>query len=91
MKHIVTPFEGKHEPVALVDLIFGNFFLETDLGCYIAQPSPVPPETQLDLLPSPTSTNDLCTVGSNSSINISVGPSSCTYDVWISYFDNSKT
>jgi len=45
MKYIITPFEGKNGHVSFADLIFGNCFLETGLGCYLAHPSPVPPYT----------------------------------------------
>lgn len=81
MKHSITPFEGKNELVALADLIFGNFFLKTNLGFYLAQPSLVIPGTQLELLPSPTGANELFIVDS-SGVGTSVGRSSCTYDVW---------
>lgn len=81
MKHTFTPFEGKNERVSFMDLIFGNCFLENDFGCYLAQPSPVLANTQLELLPSPTGENDVCKI-SGSSISMSVVHSHSTYDVW---------
>lgn len=91
MKHMITPFKGKNEAVGFVDLIFGIYFLEIDLGCYLAQPCPVPPEMQLDLIPSPTGGNDIFTV-SSSSINSSTNAvhCPCTYNIWTIYFDDSK-
>lgn len=88
MKHIVTPFKGKNEPVAFADLIFGNCFLETKPGWYHVLPSLVPPNTQLELLPSPTGANDLCILDSSSS---NVGCRYYTYDVCTLFFDGSKT
>ena len=61
------------------------------MGCYLAQPSPVPPDTQSELPPSPTSENDICIVSSNSNNSISVVCSPCRYDMWTLYFDGSKT
>ena len=87
MKHNFTPFEGKDEAVAFADLIFANFFLETDLGCHISQLSLVPPDTQLEHRLSPTGANNLFIVYSSTS----VGCSSCTYDVCTLFFDDSKT
>jgi len=72
------------------NLVFGNCFLETDLGCYLAQPSRVPPNTQLELLPSPTGKNHICIVSSSSNSSTSVTHSPCVYDVWALYFDGSK-
>ena len=88
MKHTITPFEGKNKVIAFANLIFGNFFLETDPGCYLAQPSLVQLDTQLELLPSPISGNDLCTIDISSA---SVGYSSGISNFWILYFDGSKT
>lgn len=45
MKHTVTPFEGHNKPLDFTDMIFRNFFLETNLGCYEAQLSPIPLDT----------------------------------------------
>lgn len=89
MKHNVTPLNRQNEPMAFAELIFGNCFLETQLGCYLAQPSLVQPDTQLDLLPSPTGENDHCRVSSNNN-STSVVPSPCTYDMCTLYFDGSK-
>jgi len=88
MKHTVTPFEGKNGLVAFTDLIFGSCFLETNIGCYLAKPSLVLPDTQLEVLPSPIGTSDLCTVDSSST---SVGHSSCIYYVLTLYFESPKT
>jgi hypothetical protein len=34
MKHTVTELEGKNDPVSFSHTILGNYFLETDHGCY---------------------------------------------------------
>jgi hypothetical protein len=44
MKHMVTELEGKNKPINFAHTLLGNYFLETDHGCYEAQPS----ETQID-------------------------------------------
>jgi len=50
MKHNFTPLNGENEPLAFANLMFGNYLLETTLGCYPAQPTPTPQDTQLALL-----------------------------------------
>lgn len=87
MKHAITPYEGHNKPIVFADLNFGNLFLENDLGCYLAQPSLVPLETQLELLPSPIVGNDLCTINISST---SVGHISSISDSWVLYFDSSN-
>lgn len=71
--------------MAFAELIFDNFFLEMQMGCYLAQPSPVPPDTHLELLHCPTSENDVCTISTG------VACSPYTYYMWTLYFDGSKT
>lgn len=63
--------------------------METQLGCYLAEPSPVPPNTHLDLIPCPTGDNEICTISSSSSTSAVISP--CTYDMWTMYFDGSET
>jgi len=88
MKHTMTQLEGKNEPMGFMDVIFGNYFLEVDHGCYLAEPSPIPPYTELELLPwNPIGGNDLCIVNVDSS---SIGHSSRFFNNWILYFDASK-
>jgi len=95
MKHNVTPLNGQNELLALAKLMFGNYFLETQLGCYLAQSSPTPPDTQLGLLPCRTGENETCTGLCNSSSSsvssTSAASGPCTNDLWILYFDGSKT
>lgn len=66
MKHKVTPLNGENESLAFTKLMFDNFFLETQVGFYLAEPSPIPPDTHLGLLPCPTGENETCTVSSSS-------------------------
>lgn len=94
MKRMMTPLDGHNENLDFTELVFGNYFLETQLGCYLSEPSPVPPNTQLDLLQCPTSLNELCTFSSNSSSSnnsTSAVKSPFIYDMWIMYFEGSKT
>lgn len=79
MKHTITPLDRHNELMAFAKLLFGNYFLETQLGCYLAQPSLVP-----------TGDNELCTI-SISCRSTSVVPSPYTYDIWTLNFDGSKT
>lgn len=95
MKHNVTPINGENEPLTFVELMFDNWLLETQLGCYLVQPTPTPPETQLGLLPFPTDGNETCTthcnISSSSSSNTSASNGLCTDELWTMYFDGSKT
>jgi hypothetical protein len=34
MKHTVTELEGKNEPISFSHSVLGNYFFETDYGCY---------------------------------------------------------
>lgn len=45
MKHTITPLNEHHELMDFAELLFDNYFLENQLGCYLTQPSPVPPDT----------------------------------------------
>ena len=45
MEYIMTPLDGHNEPISFSDLIFGNYFLETDNECYQEQSSPIPSDT----------------------------------------------
>jgi hypothetical protein len=51
MKHTVTELEGKNKPIIFAHTVLGNYFLETDHGCYEAQPSETQTDTQSELLP----------------------------------------
>jgi len=94
MKHNVTPLNGENELLAFTELMFWNFFLETQLGCYLAQPSLIPLDTQLSLLPCLTGENEMCIVHCNSSSSsdnsTSVASGPCIDDMWTMYFDSSK-
>lgn len=90
MKHTITPLNGQNETMDFGELIFDNYFLETQLGCYLVQPSPIPPDTQLEFVPNPNSENDICKVSiSNKKTNVI--PSPYTYDMWTLYINGSKT
>lgn len=90
MKYIVTPLEGSNEPVSFADLIFGNCFLETYHGCYKAQLSPIPSDTQLELLPrTPTGANEYCNIDVHNS-NYSIGTNLVANNIWIMYFTGYK-
>lgn len=87
-KHNMTQLEGKTELVGFAYAIFGNFFLKVDHKCFLVQPSPIPPNTQLELLPrNATGENDLCTIDVDTG---SIGCSPSISDTWILYFDGSK-
>jgi hypothetical protein len=49
MKHTVTELEGKNEPISFAHSVLGNYFFETDYGCYEAQTSEIPSELQSGL------------------------------------------
>lgn len=66
MKHNVTALNEENEPLDFIELMFDNCFMETQLGCYLAEPSPAPLDTQLGLLPCPTGENETCIVVCNS-------------------------
>jgi hypothetical protein len=51
MKHTVKELEGKNDPISFVHSILGNYFFETDYGCYEARTSEIPSELQLGLWP----------------------------------------
>jgi len=79
-------------------MIFGSFFLEIDLGCYQAQPSPILPKRQLELLLcSPPGENETCNIvvhnSSNTSNNSnkSIGNALIAHNIWTLHFDGSKT
>lgn len=58
-----------------------NFFLEIEHRCYEAQPSAIPPDTQLELLPCiPTSANESCNINVHS--NNSIGVNVVANDIW---------
>lgn len=95
MKHNVTPINGENEPLALTELMFGNYLLETMFGCYLAWPAPIPSDTQLGLLPCPNDGNETCTThctnNSNGSSSTSTSSGSHINELWTLYFDKSKT
>lgn len=95
MKHNNTPLDDQNELLAFAKRLFNNFFLEMQLRCYIAQPSPTPLDTQLGILPFPTSQNETCTIHCNSSgssvRSAIVASSPSRYDLWTLYFKRSKT
>jgi hypothetical protein len=51
MKHTVTKLEGKNEPISFSHSVLGNYFFETDYGCYEAQTSEIPSKLQSGLCP----------------------------------------
>jgi len=40
MRHNVTPINGENELLAFTELMFGNYLMETTLGCHPARPTP---------------------------------------------------
>jgi len=94
MKPTMTKLKGHNEPLVFFDLIFGNFFLETDAWCYHEQPSPIPPNTQLELLQfSLLGASETCNISvhnSSNSSNSSIRSSLVAYNAWTLYFDSSK-
>ena len=92
MKHTVTPLEGYNDPISFVDLIFKNCFLETDYWSQQDEPSLVPLDTQLELLPcSPVGENESYNIDVHSDSNSSIGSSLVANNIWTLYYDGSKT
>jgi hypothetical protein len=50
MKHIVIGLKGKSEPVKFAHSVLGNYFSETDHGCYEAKPYEMKINTQFELM-----------------------------------------
>jgi len=100
MKNNVTPLNGKNEPLAFAELMFGNCLLEKTLECYPARPALTSSKKQLGLLPHPTNDNETCTIcffdsssSSNNSYNnnTSMQNDPCTDKLWAMSLDNSGT
>jgi hypothetical protein len=51
MKYMLTELEGKNKSINFAQSILRNYFLETDHGCYEAQPSKIQIDIQYELLP----------------------------------------
>jgi hypothetical protein len=51
MKHMIMELDDNNEPINFSHSIFGNYFLETDHGCYEAQTSKIQSNLQFELLP----------------------------------------
>lgn len=49
MKHTVTDLKGSNEPISFAQQELGVCFLEAMMGFYESKPSPIPPNTQLEL------------------------------------------
>lgn len=77
--------------MGLLHLIFGKKLLETNHRCYQAQPSPVPPDTQLEILPSsPIGENESSNIYVHSNSSNSIGSIIVANNIWTLYFDASK-
>jgi len=81
--------EGHNEPIIFAYVIFGNYFLEVDHKSYQAQPSPVPSDTQLELLLYiPTNANEIYNIYVHTT---GVGTIPIATNIWTLYFVSSKT
>lgn len=54
MKRTMKQLEEKNKPMGFEEVIFRNCFLEVDHICYLDHSSPVPLDTQLEILPRNT-------------------------------------
>jgi hypothetical protein len=89
MKHTVTELEGKNEPINFAHSVLGNYFLETDHGCYEAQPSEMKIDTQSELLPCNQTDDNACIVLKELGYCI-INPPVYT-NIWTMFFDGSKS
>ncbi len=91
MKHTMTPLEGHNDHVSFADIIFGNCFLGTKIGCYQSHSSSVPLDKQLELLPfSVAGANESYNIDIHSNSNCSIGRNIVANNIWTLYFDGSK-
>lgn len=67
MKHNITRINGENELLGFAELMFRTYLLETQLGCYLAQAAPTPPDMNLGLLSFQIDGNETCTVHCNTS------------------------
>jgi hypothetical protein len=87
MKHMVTELEGKNEPINFAHTVLGNYFLETDHGCYEAQTSEIHPDLQSKLLPQ--THNSACTILTN--LGFSTTNKTKITNMWSMFFDGSRS
>jgi hypothetical protein len=80
--------EGKNEPISFAHTVLGNYFLETDHGCYEAQPSEIQTDTQSELLPCNQTNDNACIVLKELGYCI-INPPVYT-NIWTMFFDGSK-
>ena len=88
MKHNVTQFEGKIEPV---NSVLGNYFIELEPGNYQAEEASDTSDAQPNLLRFSQADEIDCKIVD---LTIDVGIDSCTVlvsDFWTLFFDGSKT
>ena len=88
MKHIVTQFEEKNEPV---DSVLGNYFIELEPGNYQAEEASDTSDVHPDLLRfSQADEIDCKIVGLV--VNVDVDSRTVVIgDFWMLFFDGSKT
>jgi hypothetical protein len=87
MKHTMTKLEGKNEPIRFAHSFLGNYFFETDYGCYEVHNSEIPSELQSSLFPQIH--NNACTKLNN--LKFSLANKTNIPDMWTMFFDDSKT
>ena len=85
MKHNVTQFEGRNEPM---DSVLVNYFIELEPGNYQAEKANSTSDDQLDLLQFSQDYEIDCKI-----VDLAVGIDliSVVSDFWILFFDGSKT
>ena len=88
MKHNVTQFEGKNEPV---DSVLGNYFIELEPGNYQAEEANDTSDAQYDLLRfSQADAIDCKIVDLAIDVDV-VSRTVLVSDFWTLFFDGSKT
>jgi hypothetical protein len=89
MKHTVIELKGKNEPVSFAHTVLGNYFLETDHGCYEVRPSPIQTYTQSELLQCTQTDDNDCTILKTHGFCIT--NSNLHNNMWTMFFDGSRS
>ena len=87
MKHNVTQFEEKNEPL---DSIFGNYFIELEPGNYQAEEAIDTSDAQPDLLQFSQADEIDCKIV-DLAVDVDVNSRTVVSDFWTLFFDGSKT